>query len=497
VLAVLAGLHAINALPVGVFYDDALYVILGKSMAAGSGYRYLNIPGHPAATHFPPGYPALLAVLWRVMPQFPENVALFKTVNAMLLAPIAWFAYRFARERLTVTEGSAALGAIAGTAAIPMLVLSSSVMSEPLFLALLLPVLLIAERETERATIRGAVLLGLASGLLCLVRSHAVVLIPAMAMVYALRRHNRAAVAVTASGVAMLMPWLIWVMLHDAALPVMLRGSYGSYSAWFAEGLRDGGLGLLAATVRQNVVTSAVITARSFSIAGGVVLSAVAVAGVLVLVVAGARTLAARARVTLAFALMYASLALVWPFSPLRFVWGIWPLLVLVMLGGANRIFEFRPARQATTIARWVGLALATIVFVGALVFNVRGYANDWWATVGRSTTPRILPQLTWVDAHTRPEDVIVAEDEGAVFLYTGRLAVPAGEFKAIQYVRERRATDNARELSTIIRDFGALYVIAWAKPNIEAAAFLAGTRPPLLVQVDTIGGARVLRRSP
>ena len=88
-VAILAGVNAIDALPVGVFYDDALYVILGKSLSLGQGYRYLNLPGAPAATHYPPGYPALLAILWRISPRFPENIALFKMTNALLLGAVA------------------------------------------------------------------------------------------------------------------------------------------------------------------------------------------------------------------------------------------------------------------------------------------------------------------------------------------------------------------------------------------------------------------------
>src|SRR5205823_3258370 len=34
-----AAMHAIEPLPVGVFYDDAQYLVLAKSLASGNGYR--------------------------------------------------------------------------------------------------------------------------------------------------------------------------------------------------------------------------------------------------------------------------------------------------------------------------------------------------------------------------------------------------------------------------------------------------------------------------
>src|ERR1051325_3241314 len=77
--AVLAvGVALVDGLPVGVTNDDGMYVILAKSLATGHGYRWLNLPGAPAATHFPPGYPAMLALLWLIAPRLPANVVLLK-----------------------------------------------------------------------------------------------------------------------------------------------------------------------------------------------------------------------------------------------------------------------------------------------------------------------------------------------------------------------------------------------------------------------------------
>ena len=73
-LALGVGVAVVDALPVGVVADDSFYVILARALASGEGYRYLNVPGHPAATHFPPGYPALLAILSLVVPAFPDSV---------------------------------------------------------------------------------------------------------------------------------------------------------------------------------------------------------------------------------------------------------------------------------------------------------------------------------------------------------------------------------------------------------------------------------------
>lgn len=495
VLAVLAGVNAVDASPLGVLYDDAHYAILGRALAFGDGYRYLNIPGAPVATHFPPGYPAFLALLWRVEPNFPENVALFKMANVVLLGGVAFATYAMARRRFDFGPLAAALTALAGTIAIPPLVLASSVLSETLFLVVLLPLLLAAERGNENGGVRTAVWLGLAAGAASLVRSHAVALILALAASYLLRGRRGEAAASAGAALLVLAPWLLWVRHYDPLMPELVRGQYGSYGAWFVEGMRSEGVALLWATLRDNVVTCLAIIARSFSLTRHVVSDAVAVLAVLVLGAAGADDCWRRSRVLSLFLAFYIVIALVWPFSPLRMIWGVWPLLMLLMVGGAMRLWRLgENARHARAIARPACVVATVVALTGTLAFNVRGYANAWWATTSRSLLPRIQPTIAWVAERSRLGDVIVADDEGAVFLYTGRRAVPANTFTARQHVTPRTPAENATVLSKVLGAFAPAYVVGWSVPTLEAARALAVAAPPLLHQVDTIPAGAVFR---
>lgn len=45
------------------FGDNARYLILGKSLAEGKGYRDLYLPDSPVHTQFPPGFPVMLAAI--------------------------------------------------------------------------------------------------------------------------------------------------------------------------------------------------------------------------------------------------------------------------------------------------------------------------------------------------------------------------------------------------------------------------------------------------
>lgn len=62
-------------MPIGVVKDDVHYLIFARAHAFGDGCRYTNLPGAPAAAHFPPGFPLLLAPLWWVVPRLPANMA--------------------------------------------------------------------------------------------------------------------------------------------------------------------------------------------------------------------------------------------------------------------------------------------------------------------------------------------------------------------------------------------------------------------------------------
>src|SRR5258708_2621481 len=77
--------------------DDGVYLVCAKSLAEGSGYRILSLPKEPFQTKYPPFYPWLLSLLWRINPSFPSNLPLF-TFFAWVMLPVstalAWLLYK-------------------------------------------------------------------------------------------------------------------------------------------------------------------------------------------------------------------------------------------------------------------------------------------------------------------------------------------------------------------------------------------------------------------
>lgn len=85
--------------------DNAGYYILGQALLQGEGYTNIHIPGTPPASHFPPGYPALLAVAML----FGKSFTWLKVVNGILLGAGLWW-FRTIAEKAT---GSASLAWVA------------------------------------------------------------------------------------------------------------------------------------------------------------------------------------------------------------------------------------------------------------------------------------------------------------------------------------------------------------------------------------------------
>ena len=488
-LALAAGLAVVDARPVGVVHDDAMYVILARALASGDGYLFINLPGAPAATHFPPGYPALLAVVSLFAPAFPASVVVFKALNALFLAASAVLIACFARSRAVGSRWALALG-IATAVSIPLLVLSSMVLSELLFLALVLSLLPALERVAEEGTtLTRAALLGAAIAVCAMVRSHGIVLVPAAVLVLLQRRRWREGAALGIAAAICLVPWQLWSAAHSGQLPAPLLGNYDTYTGWWLRGLRVMGAGMVPATLEKTVPETLQMLAVLFSPFGASAAHAVTLLMLGVLATVGVWSVRRRMPVTLLFLAGYLTIVLVWPFNPSRFIWGIWPLLLVFVVAGAHAAIA-HPSHIARP-ARALLLASLAWVTIGYAAYEVRGMRGAWWSSIARANTQRIAPAVRWTVEHTAPDDLLAAEDEGAIYLYTGRRAVPVFSFTTAQYLRDHSAAENATEgLGPILGAYPVRTVIVGSRKTVDAADHLVHSSHPLLaLRADFPGG--------
>ncbi len=497
--AAAVALWAMRPYAVGVYHDDGVYAILAKSLATGRGFRYLHLPGAPVAGHYPPVYPVLLSFLWRLIPQFPANVKLFLLANVALVGVAAWYTQALARRILGWSATASAVAALVATATFPMLLLSGLVLSETLFIACLLPLLLAAERFVSRSDPKApsgavhAVLLGAGFGLLGLVRTHGLALALAALLVLAWRRRWRDAALCLIASALVMSPWLLWVRLHGALPWSGLEGSYGSYIAWFADGVRANGLHGMLSTMMTNAREFAELLADRWSFSDAAfarhacALLAAAAIGV------GAWRMARRATVTVGFLAIYMLVTLVWPFTPWRFFYAVWPVTVLCIGAGAEWSARVRPR-----VVRAGALAATTLLAVGLVRAEGRSYATRAWRTGTDQATAAIAPLVRWVAAHTDSSDVVAADGEQLVYLFTGRTTVPIVPFTAAEYVVPRTTRTNATAISRLLRATRVDYLVTISPALRDAARLLVrpdtASGAPNLAAMDAVGAGEAFR---
>lgn len=492
-----AAVAAIEPWPVGVFQDDGIYVVLAKALATGEGYRYLNMPGAPNATHYPPLYPALLALLWKAFPSFPENVTLFKFANAAMLGGAAALYLRFARERLALGTVAAALAVVAFTACAPVVLLTVMVLSEPMFLLGLAGTLLVCERAASTGRMGTAAAAGAAAAALALVRTLGILVVPATVLVLAWRRQWRAALVLGTVAVVLSIPWQLWVGAHAAEVPPIYLGKYGSYLGWLVDAVRTDGVAFLRDVAWANLKS---LVAQGWASTATDTLPAV-VRNTTSIALAfffglGAAQLLQRAPVAALFLAGYLTIVVIWPFAPARFTWGVWPLIGLVYALAALAVWEWgaevRP--RARLVLRPLALVSVAGLAVGYAGYNYLGVARNWWTVVQQSVADRARPLAEWVVANTDSSALLATDDDVLIHLYTGRRAIPNGAFTPQEHLVAQTPAFAVRSLRTILTTFEVDYVMASTQYGTYAARGLVQATPPELQIVRALQTGAIFR---
>lgn len=467
------GLSTMTPDLIGVFFDDAIYVLLGKGIAEGQGYVYPQLPGTPPAIHYPPVWPAVLALVWKLGPAFPDNLGLLKSINPVMLALAAAGGVVVA-GRLFVLRPWMALGAVlAATLSIPMHVLTNVLLSEPIFVALLFPTLWYAQRLRVEGGWKLALLAGALAGTLVLTRTIAGAYIAATGLILLWDRRWRETVIYSAVVLLMLAPWQYFVWKHAAGFPDELRGSYGPYLEWVADGYRNGGIPFLREVVEKNVVdtwrfTGAVLTPHLAETPLRPLATILAMAATLWGLVVAMRRPATRILALGTFG--YASIVLVWPFQVDRFLWALWPLLLLLALDGVRDVVRTARAAQQPRLA-WATAAVGLLLVIGHSYYNARGFSRGWANSASREMSGRVEGIVQYVNSEARLRNkVIGTEAAPMVALYTGLQVIPVEMLVVEDHLRKKTPEESARIMEAIDRRFVPdAYVMMPNGPHLQA----------------------------
>jgi hypothetical protein len=136
----------------GCFHDDGIYLITAKALAQGQGYRLTYLPDAPLQTKYPILYPALLAVIWKLWPSFPDNLFLMKWFTLFCGAASVGLSYLYLIRFGYFPRSIAGLSALICATSPMFLYYSTQTLSEAPFALLAILAMWAFEAQRERAS---------------------------------------------------------------------------------------------------------------------------------------------------------------------------------------------------------------------------------------------------------------------------------------------------------------------------------------------------------
>jgi hypothetical protein len=403
----------------GFYHDDSLYWVGAQSIAQGHGYRILSLPGEPFQTKYPPLFPALLALVWKVYPAFPANVPAATLLMWCIFPIYLTLAWKFFQRLGYVGAEQFALTAIA--ALNPMaLLLSISMMPELLCTTLLLAVFLV----------RAPALRGGLAALAYLAKSAALPLLVTIPLFYAIRKQYRQAVLFASAMLPAVLLWQAWVQSHVSRSRDLVTLYYTNYLGFqfYNVSWRD-----LPLVVWYNLDSFLMGMGKLLTFDVAIFESKHLERVVAIAAIAGVVRLARRTQEIEypVFAAAFSLMLLVWHYQPdQRFVFPLYPLL---LAGLWTELKNVGLALKASWMRNAAGDRMAAAAFGSVLgVFALFVVSSSLLGVF--MFLPRLLetyrddlearrPAYTWL-ANTAPAQAgVFAYDDPLVYLYTGRHA--------------------------------------------------------------------------
>ncbi len=390
-------------------FDGAGYAVLGAALASGRGYREIDQPESPRHAHFPPGYPAALALLWRCVGRSVPAAHLFSivcTVTAVLLA-WKWFGTLYPPRTAFLLGLSLGLNWTWARN-------GGSIQSEPFYLLCQLLAILATVRAGRGDSIAAGVALGVILAACVLIRHVGVCVAAATIMDLALRRQWRTVRTAVPVAVVLVIPWAGWLLAVHQHTQVGLfvhestTARIAGQAMFYLQRLPD--------QIHGPLVEVATVFSRSPRFALPATLWAAAASGTILWGwVSTVRT--PRRRLAGLIALVTLSVLLIWPFTEAgRFLIPLVPFLLVGATEGSARVMTFARLRRPRLWAAAIVLA-ASVPYAAFAIATGRAEAQ-------RRTHADFDAACAWIARHAARPGPVLTRHPGELFWQTGRLAV-------------------------------------------------------------------------
>ena len=419
VIAVIAA-HALLAWHVrarGIFTsgDDAAYLLLGRALRALS-YREVQFIGEPIAARFPPGYPAVLAILG----PFGDRLGVIAAAGVAFTASGLIALFDVIRRRWSE---QLALLVTAVVAVNPAVVANAgAIASEGMFTAATLWALWAADRS-DHGERRGFVA-GAAAIIAAMTRSAGVTVPVSLGLHWLFRRRYRLATTLALASALTVGVWLAWTAVAPKR---EVRRSYIDDAVNIRSG--DGTmLGTLVARITTNVATyggQALPSELHLPLSRRTQVDNLAWVALLIgLGLTGAASAWRRWNTAAIWTVVYAGLLTVWPFTLPRFLHPALPVIIAFVLIGAWTIGQrFARSKGTATIgAATTGALLAAYGLGGSAQLVSQAVACDR-ARVDCAPPASLdyLDAAKYLAAHTPSDARLIVPKNATVYYYARR----------------------------------------------------------------------------
>jgi hypothetical protein len=461
VLCVYVALRPDPVRSLGTMYDDVVYVSLGKAIATGQGYHSIHLVGAPVHEKFPPGVPMVYALAWRITSSLDGTLwlGLWLTIGAVAVGAGLLFWY----SRYSLGNG---LVLTAALVLMPVLLQRTmryyaGAVSEPWYLLTWAAALVLAGAifrcvdEGRPPATKTAIGLGLVLAASVLFRAQAIVLIPAILIALLLRRATWRATAIAAAAALLpVLAWRVWLAREVAVGPRTTQMDQIPYTSWIPFGDPVALARFIKTTIVTNIPEYSTLSGRVLvgweSGKAQLLFLAAAVAAAF-----GCWLLRRRQPELVLTLAATVAVVLLWPFTQDRFVVAALPFAGLAAAFAVGWALDRAP--------RWAIVPSLTVIALAALYVwqsTPRQVLVALRDPVARDTLviaslfqQRSAEIVDWVLANTSPDDRILADAAGGIYLKTGRrtsIAVPEEPFtdrrafvQPGRYVAERLLADS------------------------------------------------------
>jgi hypothetical protein len=412
--------EARDAPHLGYFQDDSLYVAAAKSLAEGHGYRIPSLPGQPYQTKYPPLFPALLALIWKLDSSFPANLFWI-----MLLQWLLWLFYLAAVSlvvwSMPVLQRQTKMAVLIFVAMAPAFVfLSLSIMSETLLAAFVSLTIWLVGLDC-RPSPRIAFLAGLCASAAYLGKTAALPLLLAVPLGLLWRKRYKAAAWFALPPLATVIVWTSWVAAHSSRSADLNLLYYTNYIGFYMQTVSIADLPLIFSTNLSALVQNiGQLILFSPPQTGALIKIIHIVIGLLVLLSTGSLLMQLRAPALRLFAVLYVAECLLWNYQPNeRFLFPVLFLLVAGFFHGLRKLLgRVTPARLAMGL--WTG---GVVLLVGWSLSQTSSYVSNLLPALRRGQD-RLACVARWVDRNIPPDRQILAYRDVDLFLYSGRRGI-------------------------------------------------------------------------